>query len=126
MKEELGFYSEFTFGRLDVAGDEQYGFRPFQLMVSAIAVCSGGVLRKVLKKMRLPFEDITIQAEVERNENEADRIERIHLHFQIIASEELNEAKVNRALELTRKNCSMVRSVEGSIDIKETFEVMCK
>ncbi len=123
MKEEMGFYTELPFGRLDVAGDEEYGFRPFQLLVASLAVCSGGVLRKIMKKMRMDFEDIQIKTSVERNPDAADRVEKVHIHF-LIKGNDLNEEKLHKALELTRKNCSMVRSVEGSIDIAETFELI--
>lgn len=118
-----GFYSEFPYGKLDVSGNDEYGFRPYQLMISSIAVCSGGVLRTILQKMRLSFEDIHITADYERNEKEANRIEKIHLHFRITA-EGLNEEKVHKAMELTKKNCSMVQSVVGSIHIEETFEII--
>ncbi|CAM3380591.1 OsmC family protein [Cytobacillus oceanisediminis] len=123
MKEEVGFYTELPFGRLDIAGDEEYGFRPFQLLVASLAVCSGGVLRKIMKKMRMDFEDIQMKTSVERNEEIADRVEKVHIHF-LIKGNDLNEAKLHKALELTRKNCSMVRSVEDSIEIVETFEIV--
>ena len=119
---EHGFRTEPHFGTLDVSANDEYGFRPYQLMVSSIAVCSGGVLRKVLDKMRMPAEDITIEVkDLYRNPDEADRIERIHLHFTIKG--DVNESKMPRVMELTRKNCSMVRSVENSIDVKETYEI---
>jgi putative redox protein len=120
---EVGFKTEFEYGELHIAGDEAYGFRPYQLLVSSIAVCSGGVLRKVLEKKRLHVEDMAIRADVTRNENEANRIEKIHLHF-IIKGENLNQEKVAKSLEVARKNCPMVRSVEGSIEITETFELI--
>lgn len=123
MKDEVGFYTELPFGRLDIAGDEEYGFRPFQLLVASLAVCSGGVLRKIMKKMRMDFEDIQIKTSVERNEEIADRVEKVHIHF-LIKGNDLNEAKLHKALELTRKNCSMVRSVEDSIEVVETFEIV--
>jgi uncharacterized OsmC-like protein len=123
MKEEVGFYSELGFGRLDVAGDEEYGFRPYQLLVASVAVCSGGVLRKILKKMRLEFSDITIHTETQRNEEQADRIEKITVHFKI-RGKHLSENKLEKAMELTRKNCSMVQSVVGSIEVQETFEII--
>ena len=123
MKEETGFYTELEFGRLDVAGDEEYGFRPYQLLVSSVAVCSGGVLRKILKKMRLVVKDIGISAEAVRNEAEADRIEKISIHFKLYGSS-LPEKKIEKALELTRKNCSMVQSVIGSIEVVETYEII--
>jgi len=123
MKPDVGFYTETGFGRLDVAGDEEYGFRPYQLLVSSVAVCSGGVLRKVLEKMRMEIKDIHIQAEAERIKEEADRVSKISVHFRIQGNN-LDEKKIEKAMVLTRKNCSMVQSVIGSIEVEETFEIV--
>ena len=123
MKPDVGFYTETGFGRLDIAGDEEYGFRPYQLLVSSVAVCSGGVLRKVLEKMRMEIKDIHIQADAERVEEEANRVSKITVHFRI-AGNNLDEKKIEKAMALTRKNCSMVQSVAGSIEIEETFEIV--
>ncbi|MBF0707002.1 OsmC family protein [Alkalihalobacillus hwajinpoensis] len=123
-KEETGFTADFEYGTLHISGDEQFGFRPYQLLVSSIAVCSGGVLRQILDKKRMDYEDIQIKADVTRNEKEANRVEEIHLHFTLVG--ELNEQKVERALELTKKHCSMAQSVLGSIELKETFEIVSK
>ncbi|TFE01229.1 OsmC family protein [Jeotgalibacillus sp. R-1-5s-1] len=119
---EGGFTADFEYGELHVSGNEEYGFRPYQLLVSSVAVCSGGVLRSVLEKMRMSFSDINVKADVERNENEANRVEKIHLHF-VLTGKDLNEDKVKKALELTRKNCSMVQSVKDSIEVTESFEI---
>ncbi|WP_221568616.1 OsmC family protein [Alkalihalobacillus sp. TS-13] len=115
---EGGFTTELEYGKLDISGNEEYGFRPYQLLVSSVAVCSGGILRKVMEKMRYPFEDITVNAEVERNEAEANRIEKIELTF-YIKTAEWNEQKIEKAMHLTRKNCSMVQSVQDSIEVVE-------
>ncbi|MTH53558.1 OsmC family peroxiredoxin [Bacillus mangrovi] len=120
---ENGFETGLEFGTLTVSGDEQYGFRPYQLMVSSIAVCSGGVLRKILEKKRMDIENIEIEADAVRNEEEANKIESIHVHFKI-KGKGLKQDAISKAMELTRKNCSMVRSVEGSIEISETFELI--
>lgn len=123
MKEEVGFYSDLPFGRLDVAGNEEYGFRPYQLMMASVAVCSGGVLRTILQKQRVDFSDIHIKADVERNKAEADRIKKISIHFRIIGKG-LKPEKIEKAMELTKKNCSMVQSVIGKIEVIETFEII--
>ncbi|WP_456272065.1 OsmC family protein [Bacillus sp. AK031] len=119
---EGGFYTDLPFGKLEVSGNEEFGFRPYQLMVSSLAVCSGGVLRKILEKQRIAFEDISISADVIRNEEEANKIESVKLHF-VIKGEGLKEEKLQKAMDLTRKNCSMVQSVIGSIEVEETFEI---
>ena len=120
---EVGFKVQLGYGELHVSGDEKYGFAPHQLLVSSIAVCSGGLLRKILEKKRLEIEDIKITANVTRNENEANRIEKIHLHY-TVKGKNLPEEKVAKSIDLARKNCPMVRSVEGSIEIEESFELL--
>lgn len=120
---EVGFTTELEYGELNVAGDEQYGFRPYQLMVSSIAVCSGGVLRTILKKKRMEVEDISLTADVTRNEQEANRIEKIQIHY-VIKGKDLAHDKVEQAVELAKKNCPMVQSVKDSIEVTETFEIV--
>ncbi len=120
---ENGFETEVEYGKLQVCGDEKFGFRPYQLLVSAVAVCSGGVLRKVLEKKRLVFSDITVTTEIARNEKKANSIESIHMHF-VITGTALSNEVIEKCLHVTRKNCSMVQSVEDSIKITESFEVI--
>ncbi|WP_087973798.1 OsmC family protein [Oceanobacillus rekensis] len=119
---ENGFESEFDFGKLTISSNDEFGFRPYALLVSSVAGCSGGVLKKVLTKMRIEFDDIKIAADVKRNPDAADRVEEIKLHFTIFGND-LSEEKVTKALELSTKNCSMVQSVKGSINVIETFEI---
>ncbi len=120
---EKGFITELPYGDLHVSGNEEYGFRPYQLLVSSIAVCSGGVLKSILEKMRMEVEDISVKTEVERNAEEANRVEKIHLHFVLrVPNADLN--KIEKAVHLANKNCPMVQSVKGSIDINESFELI--
>ncbi|GIN92205.1 osmotically inducible protein C [Siminovitchia terrae] len=118
-----GFVAELPYGKLDISGDENYGFRPYQLLVSSLAICSGGILRNILEKMRLDVQDIQITAETERNREKANRVEKVTLHFKI-TGKGLKKEKLERVMALTRKNCAMVQSVEGSIEVEETFEIV--
>ncbi|ETP68962.1 osmotically inducible protein C [Planococcus glaciei CHR43] len=120
---ENGFTGTLPFGELLISGNEEYGYRPYQLLVSSLAVCSGGVMRKVLEKMRMPAEDIQIEVkDVVRIEEEVSRVSKVHLHFTLKG--DIDPAKMPRVMELTRKNCSMVRTMEHSIEINETYEVL--
>jgi putative redox protein len=120
---ENGFKSDLEFGVLHVSGDEEFGFRPYQLMVASIAVCSGGVLRKILSKKKMVIEDITINTDVKRNETKANRIDKIIIHY-TIKGQNLKSEQIEKAIHLARKNCPMVQSVEGSIEIEETFRLL--
>lgn len=119
---ENGFETETTFGKLQISSNDEYGFRPYQLLVSSIAVCSGGVLRKILERKRLPANNITIEVkEVVRNEEIANRVEKVHLHF-IIEREKIKDEQMEKIMHVTAKNCSMVQSVNESIEVVETYE----
>lgn len=120
---EQGFAGDLPFGKLAVSTNEEHGFRPYQLLVASLAVCSAGVIRKVLEKKRMPAEDIQAEVkEVVRIDEEAGRVAKVHLHF--VIKGDIDESKMDRIMELTRKNCSMVRSVEDSIEVVETYEIV--
>lgn len=120
---ENGFSGDLPFGELAVSTNEEFGFRPYQLLVASLAVCSAGIIRKVLEKQRMPAEDIQAEVkEIIRIDEEAGRVSKVHLHFLIKG--DIDESKMPRVMELTRKNCSMVRSVENSIEVVETYELV--
>lgn len=120
---ENGFTTQLEYGELHVSGNEEHGFRPYQLLVSSVAVCSGGVLRKVLQKKRIELDDMKVSADVKRNEAGANEIQSIHLHF-ILTGHQLPHEKIEKALEVARKNCPIVQSVKDSIEITESFEII--
>lgn len=120
---EHGFSGDLPFGELSVSTNEEHGFRPYQLLVASLAVCSAGIIRKVLEKQRMPADDIQAEVkEIVRIDEEAGRVSKVHLHFLIKG--QIDESKMPRVMELTRKNCSMVRSVEHSIEVVETYEIV--
>ncbi|GGM30114.1 osmotically inducible protein C [Paraliobacillus quinghaiensis] len=120
---EAGVRVDLPYGMLDISSDEDYGYRPYQLMVASIVGCSTSVFMKILEKQRVNVEDFVVRTEVERNEAEADRIEKIRIHY-VIKGKNLSDEKLYKNLEIARKNCSMVRSVEDSIEIVETLETI--
>ncbi|GAB3805594.1 OsmC family protein [Virgibacillus kimchii] len=120
---ENGVRTELEYGQLDISGNEEFGYRPYQLMVASIVGCSSSVFLKVMEKQRTEIDDLQVEAKVERNPDEANRIEKIHLHF-LIKGKQLDQDKLYKNLEVSRRNCSMVRSVENSIEIEESIEIL--
>lgn len=117
-----GLVTELDYGTLRISGDEQLGFRPFQLMVSSIVGCSSLVFRNILEKQRIEYRELRIKADVERNEEAYNRIEKITLHF-YISGDNLDQQKLAKSLEVASKNCAMVRSVAESIEVVEKISV---
>lgn len=120
---ENGFRTELGYGELLISGNENDGFRPFELMITSIVGCAGSVFLKILEKQRTRFEDLSITVEIERNPEEANRLEWLKLNF-TIKGYNLNIDRLYKNLELSRKNCSMIRSVEKSIKIEETLQII--
>lgn len=107
---EKGFQTNFKYGELQISSNDDDGFRPFQLMVSSIIGCSGATFRKILEKQRIEIEDMQISAELERNPNEANRIEEIQLNY-IVKGPHLDEKKTTKiSSDCEKKLC------HGSLD----------
>ncbi|WP_018665116.1 OsmC family protein [Heyndrickxia acidiproducens] len=121
LKDTGAFQSKFEFGSLSISGNSKIGFRPYQLLVSSIAGCSGGVFKKVLDKKRISYQNIEITADVERNEQKENKVTKIHLHF-LVKGENLKLEQLEKSLKVAMKNCPMAQSVKGAIAINETVE----
>lgn len=122
MKED-SFVMETDFRELPISPDGVRGFRPYQLMIAAIAGCIANVFKQILNKMRLEVENIRITANHKRDDKNAGRIKAIHLHF-TLKGNHLPEEKVKRALALARKNCSMIQTVQACVHVTESFEIV--
>ncbi|WP_018932550.1 OsmC family protein [Gracilibacillus lacisalsi] len=120
---EGGVRTNLPFGELDISGNEELGYRPFQLMVASVAGCSASVFRKVLDKKRITIDDLMISAETERSSDEANKITSIHLRF-VVKGVGLKKDQIEKSLEIARKNCSMIRTIEDSVKITETLEIV--
>ena len=116
------FMSHLPYGELHVSSDETKGYRPYQLLVSSVAVCSGGVLRKILEKKRFTVEGLKVRAEIKRNPNEANRVTDIHLHFEVKSN--VKQEAMLKILDITKKNCAMYQSVKDSIHLTESFTIV--
>jgi len=118
-----GIRTKLEYGELAIAGNDNHGFRPFQLMIASIAGCSASVFRKILAKKKIAIDDLKIRAETTRDMHDANRITEIKLYF-VVKGTNLNIETLEKSLEIAHRNCPMVRSVENSIVIKETVEII--
>lgn len=114
--------TDLDFGTLRISGNSELGFRPFQLLVSSIVGCSSLVFKRVLEKKRIAYDEMTVKAEVEREQDGVARVRKITLHFTITGSG-LDQKQLEKALAIATKNCSMVQSVKGAIEVVETVTV---
>jgi putative redox protein len=118
-----GFRIDLPHQTLDIDGNELFGIRPYQLMVSSIAGCSASVFRKVMEKQGLEIDDMEVLTEVERDEQDANRITKITLTY-VVRGFHLDKGQLEKNLQLAHKNCSMVQTVKDCIEIEEHLEVI--
>lgn len=123
VKDEGHIEATLGHGTITISSNEKIGYRPVEMLVTSIASCSGFVFYNILKKQRTELTELSIEADVERNESEANRVDKVILHF-TVTGKNLNEDKLLRNLDITRKHCGMVQSVEDSINIEKKFTVI--
>ncbi|EWG12853.1 OsmC family protein [Cytobacillus firmus] len=112
---------ELGYGKLPVSPNDKAGYRPMELFVSSLAGCSGTVLWNILQKKRLGVKKIEAEVSVSRNPEEANRINTLTILAEVHADQALSKVQAAKVAELTVKNCGMIQSVIGSIDI--SYEV---
>lgn len=104
-------------------GGEGKGFRPMEMLLVGLGGCSGIDVVNVLKKQKEPLDDIRINIQAERREDETPAIfKEIRIHFDLYGS--LNQQKVERALALTfEKYCSVSKILERSATIDFSYTI---
>lgn len=95
-------------------GGQNTGARPTELLLNAVAGCTGIDIISILKKMRLNPTAFSMDVEGERADDHPKRFTKIHIHYALDG--DLPEDKVVRAIELsTEKYCSVSHSLNAEI-----------
>ncbi len=108
---------ELQFSSISISPNESYGYRPYELFISAIIGCSGSLLRNILKKQRYTFELIEMEVTTKRNPNHANRIEKLSIISSVKSDRSIDPKQAEKIANLVIKNCGMLQSVNQTIDI---------
>jgi putative redox protein len=97
-------------------GGQNSGARPTELLLHAVAGCTGIDIISILQKMRLNPAAFHVEVEGTRAEEHPKRFTDIHIHY--ILEGELPEDKVIRAIQLSKdKYCSVSHSLNAAITV---------
>jgi putative redox protein len=103
-------------------GGEGKGFRPMEMMLVGLGGCSGIDIVNILTKQKEALEDIQIQIEATRREEEPAIFEEININFELFGA--LSDKKVERAINLTfDKYCSVANILSRSAKINFTYTI---
>jgi putative redox protein len=94
------------------------GPSPTHLLLTAVAGCMAVDVKMILEKSRVPLESIEVEAVGVRAESDPRRFLSITLTYELRGPKEEHEARLQRALDLSRdKYCSVLHSLDPSIEI---------
>ncbi|EIJ78119.1 hypothetical protein PB1_11184 [Bacillus methanolicus PB1] len=95
-------------------GGQNSGARPMELLLQAVAGCTGIDIIMILQKMRLNPASFHLEVEGTRAEDHPRRYTDIHIHYALEG--DLPEDKVIRAIQLSKdKYCSVSQSLNANI-----------
>lgn len=98
------------------AGGQNSGARPTELLLHAVAGCTGIDIILILQKMRLNPASFHMEIEGTRAEDHPKRFTDVHIHYALEG--ELPDDKVARAIQLSKdKYCSVSQSLNATITV---------
>jgi putative redox protein len=97
-------------------GGENSGARPTELLLNAVAGCTGIDIISILQKMRLEPKSFDMQVKGDRADDHPKRFTDIQIHYALEG--DLPEEKVVRAIQLSKdKYCSVSHSLNANITV---------
>jgi putative redox protein len=100
------------------------GPSPMELVLIGMRGCSGYDVVHILEKGREPIEDVAVELEAERAQQDPKVFTRIHMHF-VVKGRGLAPEKVERAIALSvEKYCSASAMIAKTATITHDFEVV--
>lgn len=95
---------------------EDHGMDPAELLLGALATCSGISALSLLQKMRQPVGKLQIRAQGKRQDEWPKAFTEIHLAFEVSGDGAFNQALVEKAIRLAH---SRYCPVSGTIQLGE-------
>ena len=100
------------------------GPSPMELVLIGMGGCSGYDVVHILEKGREAIEDVAVELEAERAQQEPKVFTRIHMHF-VVMGRGVAPEKVERAIALSvKKYCSASAMIAKTATITHDFEVV--
>jgi putative redox protein len=91
-------------------GGQERGPRPKKLLLAALAGCTGMDVVSILNKMRMPFDEFTMEVEGDMNEEDPKVYTAFRLKY-IFRGAELDTAKIEKAINLSQNRYCAVSAM---------------
>ena len=120
--EDLAFNVDIDGHRFKIDSVEQFGGknrgpRPKNLMLVALGGCTGMDVASIMKKMKIPYEDLKVNVTGVLTETHPKHFEKIHITY-IVKGKGLDRGKIEKAINLSQeKYCGVTFNYKASINI---------
>lgn len=103
-------------------GGADRGMRPKGLVLSAILGCTAMDVIAMLKKMRVPIERFSVDADGDLADEHPKRYTAIRVRYTFTGPEDVNTERIRRAVNLsTEKYCGVIETLRSSVPM--TFHI---
>lgn len=107
-------------------GGSNAGVRPKELVLLALAGCTGSDVVSILQKKRAKLEDFEIYIDADTRDEHPQVFTKIHIEYVFYGSE-LKKEDVERAIELSStKYCSVQAMLRPSVEISHSYRIEAK
>ncbi len=104
-------------------GGSDKAARPMEVLLMSMAGCSSMDVLDILRKQRQYVEDFRIEVDAEREKDKTPALF-TDIHFHFFLKGDLNEKKVERAVNLSMETyCSVAKIVEKTAKIKWEYTI---
>ncbi len=109
---------------IDSPEESNNGASPMELVLIALAGCTGMDVISILEKMKKKIESFEVTCEGERADKYPKVYEKIKVHY-IIKGQEIDKDSVERAINLSKeKYCSVSAMLSNSVEIDFDYEIL--
>ncbi|HET9439013.1 MAG TPA: OsmC family protein [Longimicrobiales bacterium] len=99
-------------------GDGRQSHSPVQALALALAGCTAADVVDIATKMRVPFKELHVEVEADRNAEPPRYFQAVRMVFHVTGVAAEDEGKIQRALDLSHeKYCSVLHSLRKDISI---------
>jgi putative redox protein len=121
---ESGSGHKLVLGTASGADGRTPGPSPMELVLIGTGGCTAFDVVHILEKGREAIEDVAVELEAERAQNDPKVFTRVHMHF-LVKGRGLSPEKVERAIKLSaEKYCSASAMIAKTATITHDFEVL--
>lgn len=110
-------------GVSDDHGSKWLGAKASDLLLLGVATCSGVDVADILRKQRQPLTTLEVQVTGNQEDDPPWKFTKIQIEY-LIRGKNLNEALVQRAVELSEeKYCSVLATLRPSVEITTHYRI---